>query len=400
MGSINRLSALFVRGDRAPGLYPDGGGLYLLTSNGGKRWVFRYKLGARRREMGLGPVETVSLGRARELAAVARDRVANGLDPISERERAKVEARREEAGPPTFGSFAETFISSLEGGWRNPKHRQQWRNSLKQHAGTLNGKLLSEITTQDVLGVLLPIWLPLPETARRVRGRIERILDAAKALGHRPADSINPATWRGHMKVLLPEQRKEARAHHAAMPYAQVPLLMRRLADRPAMAARALEFLILTAGRTGEVLGARWQEIEGDVWAVPADRMKAGKPHTVPLTGAAQAILDAIGHGEPADYVFKGAKGGMLSNMALLMLLRRMKLGEFTAHGFRSAFKDWALDCTAHGEELSEEALAHVVGNKVRNAYRRGSALERRRVLMADWAAFVNTAPAPLEIAA
>lgn len=396
---IHRLKAAFVRSIDRPGRYADGGGLYLLVSDG-KRWIFLFTLDGRRREMGLGSAITVSLASARDLAAEARKLVEKRLDPIEERNRRQAPALLEGTVTPTFGAFAEGLISSLEDGWRNAKHRQQWRNSLKQHAASLDTKLVSEITTQDVLMVLQPIWLRLPESARRVRGRIERILDAAKALGHRSADSINPAAWRGHMKVLLPEQRRCFDNHHAAMPYAQVPLLMRRLADRPATAAKALQFLILTAARTGEVLGAQWSEIKDGVWTVPADRMKAGKSHCVPLSAPAQALLVEIGRRKPDDYIFEGARGGKLSNMALLMLLRRMKLGEFTAHGFRSSFKDWALDCTSHGEELSEEALAHVVGNKVRNAYRRGSALERRRVLMADWAEFLAEPRALVGIAA
>jgi integrase len=226
------------------------------------------------------------------------------------------------------------------------------------------------------------------------------VLNAAKARGHRPQDSINPAQWRGHLEVLLPKRQRLTRGHHAAMPYQEVPLFWRRLADRPATAARALEYLILTAARSGEVLGAKWKEIDGNIWTVPAERMKAGLPHTVTLTPAAVAILESIGRGDPDAHVFRGLRGGALSNMAMEMLMRRMDAGHFTVHGFRSSFKDWALNHTEFPDEISEEALAHVVGSKVRRAYRRGEALERRRALMEAWATHVTTPPVPLELAA
>jgi integrase len=293
----------------------------------------------------------------------------------------------------TFGAFAEEYIASVEDGWRNPIHRQQWRNSLRDHAKGLHSKPVSDIDTDDVLAALRPIWLTTPVTASRVRGRIEKILSAAKARGLRPRDAINPAQWKGHLDVLLPRQSSLSRGHHAAMPYAELPLFMRKLSDRPAVAARALEFLILTAARSGEVFGATWGEIEGDVWTVPAERMKTGLPHSVPLTGAAIEVLELIEPGGPEAPIFAGQRGGRLSNMAMTMLLRRMGLGHCTAHGFRSAFKDWAADCTEFPDEVSEEALAHIVGSKVRRAYRRGAALERRRKLMEAWAEYLGTQP-------
>lgn len=342
--------------------------------------------------MGLGSARVVSLARARELAGEARKHIAEGRNPIDARARERAAANTEPEPAMTFGKFAEDYIASVEEGWRNPKHRQQWRNCLRDHAAPLKDKPIEEVNTTDVLAVLQPIWLTLPETASRVRGRIEKILSAAKARGLRSQDSINPAQWRGHLDVLLPKRARLSRGHHAAMPYAALPVFMKRLASRPATAARALEFLILNASRTGEVLGARWREIDGNMWTVPADRMKAGVAHNVTLAPAAIAILEAIGRGSPDDYVFAGvAPNKPLSNMALAMLLRRMGRGEFTVHGFRSAFKDWATNCTEVAEEISEEVLAHIVGSEVRRAYRRGEALDRRRKLMEAWAKYLGT---------
>ena len=392
---INRLSARSVGTICVPGLHADGGGLYLnVTNNGGRHWVFIFRWLGKRREMGLGSYRDVPLALARKLATSARENLAQGIDPkaLRDSERAAAKGRAEAA--VTFGTFADTYISDVEGGWRNPKHRQQWRNSLRDHAGALTNKPVADIDTDDVLGVLKPIWQTVPETASRVRGRIEKILSAAKAKGLRPRDAANPAQWRGHLEVLLPKRLRLTRGHHAAMPYAELPVFMRKLSDRPAVAARALEFLIFNASRTGEVLGARWREIDGNLWTIPAERMKAGIPHTVTLSPAAVSILEEIGPGDPQAYVFPGQKPQMpLSGMSMEMLLRRMNLDQFTVHGFRSSFKDWALNCTEFPDELSEEALAHVIGSKVRRAYRRGEALERRRKLMDAWANFLAAAP-------
>jgi len=391
---VNRLNVRFVQTVSEPGQYADGGGLYLLTTNGGKRWIFLFRWNGKRCEMGLGAARDVTLARARELAAEARNQIREHNNPIEVREAEKAAAGTEPAPPQTFGAFAESYIDSIEDGWRNEKHRQQWRNSLREHAKALSKKPLVDISTDDVLGVLQPIWRTKPETANRVRGRIERVLSAAKARGLRDRDAANPAQWRGHLDVLLPKRIKLARGHHAAMPYAGLPPFMRRLANRDATAARALEFLILNASRTGEVLGARWSEIDGDTWIVPAERMKGGAAHTVTLSDAAVAILAEMRPGDPDAYIFPGQKpASPLSNMSMEMLLRRMKVERFTVHGFRSAFKDWALDCTEIPDEISEEALAHIVGSKVRRAYRRGEALARRRRLMTTWAEFLSAAP-------
>ncbi|SLJ88346.1 tyrosine-type recombinase/integrase [Novosphingobium mathurense] len=397
---LNRLTVKQVQNAKKSGLLADGGGLYLSTTNGGRRWVYVFQWEGRRKEMGLGSANDVPLARARDKAAEARAMVADGINPIDAR-KAEQEAEREPDSVPTFGSFADSYIASVEEGWRNEKHRQQWRNSLEQHASCLRDKSVADVTTEDVLAALQPIWLTIPETANRVRGRIEKVLNAAKARGYRSQDSINPALWRGHLEILLPKRQRLSRGHHAAMPYAELPLFCRKLADRPAIAARALEFLILTAARSGEVLGARWGEVDGNLWTVPAERMKAGFAHTVTLPPAAVEILDSIGRGAPDAPIFKGrGKRGELSIMTIPMLMRRMKVDRYTVHGFRSAFKDWALDCTEFPDEISEEALAHVVGSKVRRAYRRGEALDRRRALMEAWSSFVTTAPVPVQVAA
>jgi integrase len=392
---INRLSARTVETIRGTGLHADGGGLYLSTTNGGRRWVFIFRWDGKRREMGLGSARDVSLAKAREAAAAARAALAEGRNPIDERETNRAAAREANTRSPqvlTFGAFADEYISSVEEGWRNEVHRRQWRTTLRDHAHMLTDKPLADICTDDILEVLQPIWLTKSETASRVRGRIEKILSAAKARGLRPRDAMNPAQWRGHLDVLLPKRQRLTRGHHAAMPYADLPSFYAGLSRRPATAARALQFLILCASRTGEVRGARRLEIEADNWTIPAARMKAGVSHTVTLSAAAQGILEAMGSGAPDDYIFhNGDPKKPLSNMSMEMLLRRMGADAFTVHGFRSTFKDWSMDCTEFPDELSEEALAHIVGSKVRRAYRRGEALARRRKLMEAWAEYAHS---------
>lgn len=394
----NRLTARAIDAINKPGLHADGGGLYLSTTNGGRRWIFLYRWQGKRREMGLGSLRDISLARARQLATEARALVAEGRDPIAARdfERANLSAAEAESAAAvapvlTFGAFADQYIASVEEGWRNEVHRKQWRSSLRDHAALIRDKAVAAIDTDDLLAILQPIWLTKPETASRVRGRIEKILSAAKARGFRPRDAANPAQWRGHLDVLLPRRPKLTRGHHAAMPYDDLPGFMAKLAERAAPAARALEFLILNASRTSEVLGARWEEVTGSTWIVPATRMKAGIAHTVPLSAAAAAILEIIGRGEPDEFIFSGATAKKsLSNMAMDMLLRRMDAGKYTVHGFRSSFKDWAANRTNYPDEVSEEALAHTIGSKVRRAYRRGEALDRRHSLLCDWAEYLG----------
>lgn len=389
--AINILTARAVSALKEPGRHSDGGGLYLrITTGGARSWVFMSAVGGKRVEIGLGAASAVGLAAARTLAAEMREAVALGNDPRA------VLAPKElvEAVPvATFSSFAEDYIASVEGGWKNPVHRQQWRNSLRDHAGPIHNKSLDQITTDDMLAVLQPIWLTKPETAGRVRGRIERILDAAKARGLIPRDTANPARFKGHLDFLLARQPGMVRGHHAALPYKDAPRFMVALRARPALAARCLEFTILTAARSGEALGATWGEIDiaEKLWRVPADRMKAGVEHIVPLSDAAMAVLETLSveGAKPKDRVF-AINGATRSNMAMAMLLRRMKMDNVTTHGFRSTFRDWAGDCTSYPREIIEAALAHTIQNKAEAAYRRGTAIERRRLLMTEWADYLR----------
>lgn len=386
---LNRLTARQVAALKDVGRHADGGGLYLrVTKAGARSWVFMATIENRRKEIGLGPASSVSLAVARRIAGEMREAVAIGRDP--RRVLAKATSER---CVPTFGDFSDDYITSVESGWRNPVHRKQWRSTLRDHAFSMSDMRLDEIRTEDVLEVLRPIWSTRPETAKRVRGRIERILDAAKALGHRPRDSLNPAAWRGHLALLLPAPQKLARGHHAALPWGDAPEFMVALRGREAPAARCLEYVILTAARSGEALGATWGEIDlnKSVWTVPASRMKAGVEHSVPLSIAAQSLLATVKPDAPRpDQVIFEIRGAARSNMAMSMLLRRMSFGHITVHGFRSTFRDWAGDGTNYPRELVEQALAHTIQNKAERAYRRGTALERRRELMEAWAKYLH----------
>jgi integrase len=366
-----------------PGKYEDGRGLRLVVSpSGARKWVFRFMQAGKRVEMGLGSATDVSLAQAREKAADARRLVKAGKDPIA--------ARRAErtGGVPTFGEIADHLIESIEHGFRNAKHRYQWRQTLTQYAKPLRPKPVDAITTEDVLECLKPIWTTKAETASRVRGRIERVLDAAAARGLRSRE--NPARWRGHLSALLPKRRRLTRGHHAAMPFSEVPGFLARVRDMEGFGARALEFLILTATRTGEVIGTRWDEINlsEKVWTVPASRMKAAREHRVPLTGRAIKILKGMAAVRTSEFVFPGLRRDRsLSNMAMRMTVRRAGITQ-TVHGFRSAFRDWAGERTNFPREIAEAALAHVVGDATERAYRRGDALEKRRALMEAWAGY------------
>lgn len=377
--AINKLTDTECKATAKPGLLGDGGGLYLnVKSSGAKSWAFIWKQNGKRSEMGLGAYPTVKLAKARALAVECRQAVAEGRNPIAERKKEAV---------PSFGDCADLFLASMEGQWRNEKHRAQWRMTLKQYASPLRARSVADISTDDVLNALTPIWQTKSETASRLRGRIERVLDYAKARGWRTGE--NPALWRGHLKNILPARQKLTRGHHAAMPYKDVPGFMEQLPSKDAMAARGLEFLILTAARSGEVLGATWQEIdfENAVWTIPAKRMKAGKEHRVPLSPRALAIVTALHETRISDFVFPGQKQNRpLSGMAFEMLMRRMKADAFTVHGFRSTFRDWAGDETQFSRDVAEQALAHRVGDATEQAYRRADALEKRRRLMEEWA--------------
>ncbi len=384
--ATNKLSATAIAKRKGRGRLGDGGGLWLnISHSDAKSWVFRWVTAGVAREMGLGRFPDVSLAMARDRAAQCRRLVADGLDPKAERDR---------ENEPTFAECAEMFLAQMEKQWLNEKHRYQWRMTLTDYCGPIRSLRVSRIGTDDVLKVLNPIWQDKHETASRLRGRIERVLDYAKARGWR--DGENPALWRGHLKNVLPARQKLTRGHHAAMPYEQLPELIRRLRDAEALSARALEFLILTAARSGEVLGARWDEIdlERKIWTVPAERMKLKKEHRVPLSERAMELLTPLLELRTSEYIFPGQKPGRpLSGMAFAMLMRRMKADQYTPHGFRSAFRDWAGDKTSFQREVAEAALAHKVGDATELAYRRSDALEKRRALMEAWARFCDVPP-------
>ena len=393
---VHRLSAAKVAKETQPGLYADGGGLYLRITagkNAGRRWVFLYRrpLDGKRCEIGFGGTSAVPLAKARKKADEARALVADGKDPLATRQAAE--------RMPTFGELADQHIKAMGPSWRNPKHRAQWEMTLREYAKPLRGKPVNEITTADVLEVLRPIWQTIPETASRVRGRIENVLDAAKVQGFR--DGQNPAAWRGHLKLILPARQKLTRGHHAAMVIESLPEFMASLRARPAVAARCLEFAILTAARSQEALRARWAEIDlsKQVWTIPPSdpetgepRMKAGREHRVPLSARAIEILREVEPLRDGEYVFPGQRPAQpLSTMALEMILRRMKVSGVTVHGFRSTFRDWCGNRTSYPRELAEHALAHVIGDKAEQAYRRDDALERRRPMMEAWATFCTS---------
>jgi integrase len=383
-----------------PGMYADGAGLYLrVTPDGAKSWVLRYMLDRRPRWMGLGPLSLYGLADARTRALDARRKRHDGIDPIEARRAERTRQRLDAAKAITFKQCAESYIASHRAGWRNEKHRYQWTATLEQFVYPTIGEFpVQAVDIGLVLKVLEPIWTTKPETASRVRQRIENILDSAKARGYR--DGENPARWRGHLDKLLPARSRVREVEHlAALPYAELPVFLVNLRAREAIAARALEFLILTAARTGEVIGARWSEIDllDKTWTVPAGQMKARREHRVPLSPRALTILQEMQKARQGDgnaYVFPGPKRGRpLSNMAFLMLLRRMELDDLTVHGFRATFKTWASERTSVQNEIAEAALAHIVGDKVEQAYRRGDLFEKRRRLMQQWATFCTSTP-------
>lgn len=369
---------------KTAGRHSDGGGLYLsIDPTGRRRWVFMYTRVGKRTELGLGGGRDLSLANARKEACTLRTILADGGDPRSAREKQERQ---------TFGECADTYVEVMRPSWRSAKHAAQWAMTLKKYAAPIRSRMVETISTRDVLEVLQPLWQRTPETAERLRGRIENVLDAAKAKGLRTGE--NPARWRGHLDQLLPKRQRLSRGHHTALPYADVPAFMADLRGRGATAARALEFAILTAARSGEVLGAIWAELDLHVavWTVPAARMKAGREHRVPLSARAVELLQGLNaardmeKAKPGDPVFPSAKAGRpLSSMAMAMLLRRMG-SAVTVHGFRSAFRDWASETTGFPHEVCEMALAHTIGNKAEAAYRRGDLFNKRRRLMDAWA--------------
>lgn len=380
--------------------YADGGNLYLrVTAPGSGKWVLRYMRAGRAREMGLGRYDGqgavgLTLAEARDAAQDARRKLLKGIDPIDHRREGTAAARASAAKALTFQQVAEKALAAQEMAWRNDKHRAQWWSTLRTFAFPFLGNVsIAEVGTEQVLSVLQPIWTRIPETASRLRGRIEAVLAYASARGWREGD--NPARWRGHLDRLLPSRSKIAKvSHHAALPHAELPAFVTKLRAHEATAARALELTILTATRTSEVLRARWSEfdLEASCWTIPADRMKAEKEHRVPLSQQATEILRGmllVRQDCNDTYVFPGQRRGQpLSQMSMLMLLRRMKRTDLTVHGFRSTFRDWVEEETATPHAVAEAALAHAVGNKVEAAYRRGDLFAKRALLMQQWADF------------
>ncbi len=380
-----------------PGMHADGKGLYLhVRAAGTASWIFRYQLNKRRREMGLGSLSGVPVVEARARAAALKAIVAQGIDPLDDKRSTRV-AEREDAAQArveqhlneaTFRAATERHIAMKESGWSNAKHRQQWANTLATYAYPVIGDLpVRDITAQHVLEVLLPIWATKPETASRVRMRIEAVLNSAKLVGWRAGE--NPAVWRGGLEAALPAKGKVKKVrHHPAMPWRDVAAFMTTLRARVGIAARALEFTILTAARSGEVRHARWDEIDADagLWIVPAQRMKAKREHRAALSPRALALLEQMPRIVGCPVIFPGMRNQPLSDMSLSAVLKRMGLGHYTVHGFRSTFRDWAAEHTDHDRDVVEMALAHTIGSKVEAAYRRGDMLAKRQKLMADWA--------------
>lgn len=391
--TLHRLSATKVNNLAERGYYADGGGLYFRVSEYNTRlWAFRYKRAGKVREMGLGPYPDVSLKEAREKADKARKLLREGIDPIDHRqaERSAMLAARQVA--LTFEQCAAAFIAVKENEWKNAKHGAQWRNTLTIYAYPVIGSLLvSHVEQAHILQILEPIWTTKTETASRLRGRIENVLDYATARGYRTGD--NPARWRGHLDKLLPLPSKVAKVeHHAALPYTEIGTFMANLRQQAGMGARALEFAIITAARSGEVRGAKWGEVDIDkaVWIIPADRMKAGREHRVPLTDVAVELLQSLVRIVGSDLIFPNTNGGILSDMTLTAVLRRMGC-QVTAHGFRSTFRDWAGETTAYPREVIEHALAHQLKDRAEAAYARGTLFDKRRRLMIDWAKYCTT---------
>jgi integrase len=385
-----------------PGYYSDGGGLYLKVSGAaGRSWVFRYRVAGRLREMGLGSAHTISLADARQAATECRKLRVQGVDPIDARRNDRIRAKLEAATGMTFRECAERYVAAHRVGWRNAKHAEQWRSTLATYTFPIFADLpVQAIDLGLVMKAIEPLWATKTETASRLRGRIESILDWAATRGYRTGD--NPARWRGHLDNLLPKRTKVRKVqHHAALPYAQVGSFIEALHRQQGIAAMALEFCILTATRTSETIGARWEEVDldGAVWTIPADRIKAGKEHKVPLPTPATAILRRLAAARSSAFVFPGGKAGRpLSNMALLALLRRMGRPDLTVHGFRSAFRDWAAELTNFPREVCEMALAHTIGDKVEAAYRRGDLFAKRRQLMEGWARYCLTPSSQREV--
>jgi integrase len=390
--TIGKLSALAVNRAKTRGYHGDGGGLYLRVGpTGAKSWVYRFKEAGRLHEMGLGPLHTISLAEARQKALECRKTRIEGKDPLAEKRAQRARARLDAANAITFKDCAERYIAAHKAGWRNTIHAAQWPSSLGAYVYPVFGDLpVQAIDVGFVLKAIEPIWTAKPETAGRVRGRIESVLDWATARGYRIGE--NPARWRGHLENLLPKKSKVRRVeHHPALPYPEVASFLPELRRDSGVGARALEFLILTAARSGEVLGARWSEFDmtARVWIVPGERMKSGREHRVPLSDAALVVIEQMAAIRQSEFVFP-ARNGKLDKSVFHELLHRGMGRQITAHGFRSTFRDWAAERTGFPAEVADMALAHTVGDKVEAAYRRGDLFEKRRQIMDAWARFCD----------
>lgn len=389
---MERLTALAVSRAKTPGYFADGGGLYLqVTVSGAKSWCYRFMLHGRAREMGLGPLSDTSLSEARGKALEARRLRREGVDPIEHRKASRAAARLDAANSITFDECAKAYMQAHRPSWRSAKHAAEWGNTLATYASPVFGdQPVQSIDTELVVRALGAIWTTKFESAVRLRGRIESILDWATVRGYRKGE--NPARWRGHLETQLPKRSKLAlKEHHSALEFGEIGAFMEQLRAWEGVAARALEFAILTAARSGEVRGARWSEIDmaSASWAMPAERMKGGRPHRVPLADRALTIVEAMRAARTGDFLFPGQRPSIpLGNLAMVRVLQRMNRSDLTVHGFRSSFRDWAAEQTAYPNEVVEMALAHAVGNKVEAAYRRGDLFDKRRRLMDDWAAY------------
>jgi len=392
------LTARQVETARKPGFYADGNGLYLRVAPGGSRsWVYRFMLNGRRRDMGLGPYPLVTLASARERVAAARLVKLDGTDPLEERRAGALKARVERAKVVTFAEAAQQYVSAHRAGWRGARAVQDWTGTIEAYVLPIFGDLpVAEIDTGLVMQAIQPIWNTKTATATRVRARVEAVLDWCRVRGYRQGE--NPARWKGHIEALLPRKSKVAPVeHHPAMPYGEVAAFLAELRYVESSAARALEFAILTAARSGEVIGARWDEIDipNRLWIVPAARMKSGREHRVPLSPPAMAVLEKIAETRYSDWVFSGRQVGQpIGKMAMLLTLQRVSgRDDISVHGFRSSFRDWCAELTQYPSELAEMALAHSINSAVEAAYRRGDMFDRRRKLAEAWGRFC-TAPA------
>lgn len=390
---VEQLTALKVSKISKPGYHADGGGLYLQVSSAGtKSWIFRYMMSRKAREMGLGSLNDVSLADARSAVKYWRNEcILKGIDPVSAREAAKAAERARQSGQIEFDECARVYIEAHRAGWKNTKHAEQWINTIATYASPTIGRLpVHLVDTSHILKVLEPIWATKPETASRLRGRIESILDWAKVRKYR--DGENPARWRGHLDKLLPHLSKSKRTkHHPALPYSEAAEFMKALRKLDGTAPRALEAIVLTACRVSEAVNAQWAEIDfkARIWTIPGERTKSGRPHRVPLTDDVVRVLKTMQARKTDDFVFPGRKHGKpLTSAACLKLIREMGYGKYTVHGFRSTFRDWAAECTNYPRELAEAALSHVLSDKTEAAYQRGDLLRKRGLMMEAWAKY------------